>query len=72
MAAVLWCMTWKTGAILLQISWMPDFARIAQLIRLGLPAGLQILFEGAVFGLVTVWAARLDEDRWPRTVSRCR
>ena len=40
---------------------MPDLARIAQLVRLGLPAAMQILFEGSVFGLVTVWAARLDE-----------
>ena len=40
---------------------MPDFARIVALVRLGVPAALQMLFEGAVFGLVTVWAARLDE-----------
>jgi multidrug resistance protein, MATE family len=51
----------RSGRLLLQVSWMPDFARIAQLIRLGVPAALQILFEGSVFGIVTVWAARLDE-----------
>jgi len=45
----------------LQVSWLPDFGRIVRLVRLGVPAALQILFEGSVFGLVTVWAARLDE-----------
>jgi multidrug resistance protein, MATE family len=51
----------RSGRLLLEVSWMPDIARIVQLIRLGVPAALQILFEGSVFGLVTVWAARLDE-----------
>ncbi len=51
----------KTGALLLQVSWLPDWARFERLIFLGFPAAMQILFEGAVFGLVTVWAARLDE-----------
>jgi multidrug resistance protein, MATE family len=59
-AAVVWHER-RSGRLLLQVSWMPDFARIVQLIRLGVPAALQILFEGSVFGVVTVWAAQLDE-----------
>jgi MATE family multidrug resistance protein len=51
----------QSGNLLFQISWIPDLARIVRLIRLGAPAALQILFEGAVFGIVTVWAATLDE-----------
>ena len=39
----------------------PDWTRIRRLISLGLPAGGQIAFEGAVFGVVTVMAAKLDE-----------
>jgi MATE family multidrug resistance protein len=58
--AILWHER-KTGGLLWRISWMPEFTRMARLIQLGIPAALQILFEGAVFGLVTVWAARLDE-----------
>jgi MATE family multidrug resistance protein len=43
------------------MSWRPHWARIRELIGLGLPAAGQIAFEGAVFGLVTVLAAKLDE-----------
>lgn len=60
-AAVVWNER-KSGGLLWRISWAPDFARIVRLVGLGLPAALQILFEGSVFGLVTVWAARLDAD----------
>jgi len=59
--AVLWHER-KSGYLLFHISWRPDLARIRGLVRLGVPAALQMLFEGSVFGLVTVWAARLDED----------
>ncbi len=59
-AAVLWHER-KSGYLLFQVSWLPDLARIRQLVSLGIPAALQMLFEGSVFGLVTVWAARLDE-----------
>jgi MATE family multidrug resistance protein len=44
-----------------RVSWRPDLARIRRLIQLGLPAAGQILFEGAVFAIVTTMAARLDE-----------
>jgi MATE family multidrug resistance protein len=51
----------RTGNLLFQISWRPDLARIRRLIQLGLPAAGQILFEGAVFAVVTTMAADLDE-----------
>jgi MATE family multidrug resistance protein len=60
-AAVAWNER-KSAGLLWRVSWTPDFARIVRLVRLGGPAALQILFEGSVFGLVTVWAARLDAD----------
>ena len=40
---------------------LPDFPRLRRVVSLGLPAALQILAEGAVFGVVTVFAAGLDE-----------
>jgi multidrug resistance protein, MATE family len=51
----------RTGNLLFHMSWQPDFARIRRLIQLGLPAAGQVLFEGAVFAIVTTMAARLDE-----------
>jgi MATE family multidrug resistance protein len=51
----------KSGNLLFRISWLPDLERIRRLSVLGLPAAAQILFEGSVFALVTVWAARLDD-----------
>jgi multidrug resistance protein, MATE family len=51
----------RTGDLLFHVSWRPDVARIRRLIELGLPAAGQVLFEGAVFAIVTTMAARLDE-----------
>ncbi len=51
----------RAGNTLFRMNWRPDFARIRLLLALGLPSALQILFEGAVFAVVTVLAARLDE-----------
>jgi MATE family multidrug resistance protein len=51
----------RSGNLLWHITWQPDLARIRRLIELGLPAAGQILFEGAVFAIVTTMAARLDE-----------
>jgi MATE family multidrug resistance protein len=51
----------KTGNVLFVLSWRPAWARIRELLRLGLPATGQIAFEGAVFGVVTVLASKLDE-----------
>jgi MATE family multidrug resistance protein len=50
----------KSGNLLFRMPWRPDPARVRRLIALGLPAAGQIAFEGAVFGIVTVLAARLD------------
>jgi len=60
LATILWHER-STGNWLFHISWVPDLARIRRLIELGLPAAGQILFEGAVFAIVTTMAARLDE-----------
>src|SRR5271157_290852 len=60
LATILWHER-KTGNLLFHVPWRPDFARIRRLIALGLPAAGQISLEGAVFGIVTVLAARLDE-----------
>jgi MATE family multidrug resistance protein len=60
LATVLWYER-RTGGLLFHISWHPDLVRIRRLIHLGLPSAGQILFEGAVFAIVTTMAARLDE-----------
>ena len=51
----------RTGSLLLSISWRPSLERMRRLAGLGTPAALQFLFEGAVFALVSVFAAHLDE-----------
>ncbi len=65
MAAALLIAVWRhergSGSLLARISWRPDGKRLRRLFSLGLPAALQIGIEGAVFGVVTVFAARLDE-----------
>jgi len=58
--AVLWNER-RTGNRLFHLCWKPDWARIRRLAELGLPAAGQIGFEGAIFGVVTVLVARLDE-----------
>jgi MATE family multidrug resistance protein len=60
-AVLLGAIVWRDRSLLLEIAWRPNLTRIRRLAGLGLPAALQILFEGVVFGLVTVFAARLDE-----------
>lgn len=40
-------------------SWRPDWVVLRTLARLGVPAGLHIVIEGGVFGLVTILAAKL-------------
>jgi MATE family multidrug resistance protein len=56
LAAVVWNER-RTRGLLLRISWRPDLGRVRRLIALGLPASLQLLVEGAVFGIVTALAA---------------
>jgi MATE family multidrug resistance protein len=51
----------KHGNLHLQVSWRPQWVLIRRLIALGFPSAMQILAEGAVFGVVTVMAARFDE-----------
>jgi len=51
----------KHGNLHLQVSWRPQWALIRRLLALGFPSAMQILAEGAVFGVVTVMAARFDE-----------
>jgi MATE family multidrug resistance protein len=60
LATILWHER-QTGNWLFHISWRPELTRIRRLIELGLPAAGQILFEGAVWAIVTTLAARLDE-----------
>jgi MATE family multidrug resistance protein len=44
-----------------RFDWRPQWTLIRRLIALGFPSAMQILAEGAVFGIVTVMAARFDE-----------
>ena len=60
LAAIVWHER-KTGNLLFRMSWKPDVARLLRLLDLGLPAALQILIEGGLFGVIAVLAARLDE-----------
>jgi multidrug resistance protein, MATE family len=59
-AAVIWEER-RSGRAAVRLSWRPEWRRIRRLVSLGLPATGQIAFEGAVFGIVTVLAAKLDE-----------
>jgi MATE family multidrug resistance protein len=52
---------WRERQAILGISWAWNAVRIRRLAGLGIPAAMQMAVEGAVFGLVTVFAARLDE-----------
>ena len=60
LATILWHER-RAGNLLFAMSWRPRWSRIRRLIELGAPAAGQILLEGAVFGLVTVFASRLAE-----------
>jgi len=60
MAAVLIAYTWiRDRAGLWKAPWKPDPARIRELVRLGLPAALQIVFEVGVFATATTLIGRL-------------
>lgn len=61
LAAIVWHER-KSGNLLFQLSWLPDFRRLRRLFALGLPAAAQFGLEGAVFGIVSVMAARLEES----------
>jgi MATE family multidrug resistance protein len=49
------------GYPLFHMNWRPDLSYLRRLVSLGYPVAIQILAEGAVFGIVTALAARLDE-----------
>ena len=55
------CHERKLGNLHLRVNWRPRWTPIRRLIALGFPSAMQILAEGAVFGIVTVMAARFDE-----------
>ena len=62
--AMLCAIVWeehRAGFLIRTLSWRPAWPRLLQLVRIGLPATGQIAFEGAIFGVVTVMAAKLDE-----------
>jgi MATE family multidrug resistance protein len=48
------------GYPLFHMSWMPDLKHIRRLASLGYPVAIQILAEGAVFGIVSAFVAQLD------------
>lgn len=50
----------RYGYRLFRMAWRPDLTRIRRLIGLGIPSAVQIAAEGAVFGIVSVMAAKLD------------
>jgi MATE family multidrug resistance protein len=50
----------RYGYRLFRMNWRPDMQRIRQLVRLGVPSATQIAVEGAVFGIVSIMAAKLD------------
>jgi MATE family multidrug resistance protein len=60
LAAVLWHER-KSGLALIHMLCRPQLDRIRRLTALGLPVAGQMAAEGAVFGIVTAMAARLDE-----------
>lgn len=59
MAAVLGAIIWTNDPWLPQVTWKPDFARIRELLRLGMPAAGQIGLETGVFAVVTVLIGKL-------------
>jgi multidrug resistance protein, MATE family len=57
--AVLWHE--RRAVVRVRIDWRPRAVLIRRLMTLGFPSAMQILAEGAVFGIVSVMAARFDE-----------
>ncbi len=59
MAAVLGAIIWTNDPRLPHVSWKPDFVRVKELLRLGLPAAVQMGLETGVFAVVTVLIGKL-------------
>ncbi len=60
MLAALVVVIWQRDRRVVDVSWRPDFRRIAELLRLGLPAAGQIGLETSVFATVTVLIGKLS------------
>jgi MATE family multidrug resistance protein len=59
MAVALGVIIWVNDPGLPQVSWKPDFARVRELLRLGMPAAGQMGLETGVFAVVTVLIGKL-------------
>jgi MATE family multidrug resistance protein len=59
MAAALAAVIWTNDSGLPHVTWKPDFARMKELLRLGIPAAGQMGLETAVFAAVTVLIGKL-------------
>jgi multidrug resistance protein, MATE family len=59
MMTVLGAIIWTNDAQLPHVSWKPDFKRVKELLRLGMPAAGQIGLETGVFAVVTVLIGKL-------------
>ncbi len=59
MAAALGIVIWRGDPRLPHVPWKPDFPRVKELLRLGMPAAGQIGLETGVFAVVTVLAGKL-------------
>ena len=60
MLAALVVVIWQRDRRVVDVSWRPDFRRIAELLKLGLPAAGQIGLETSVFATVTVLIGKLS------------
>lgn len=59
MAAMLGAVIWANDPRLPHVSWKPDFTRVRDLLRLGMPAAAQMGLETGVFAVVTVLIGKL-------------
>ena len=60
MVIALGVVVWRLEPGLARIDWQPDWTRMGELLRLGIPAAGQIFVEIAVFTVVTFLIARLN------------
>jgi multidrug resistance protein, MATE family len=59
LALALAAVIWKDDPGLPHVSWKPDFKRVRELLRLGMPAAAQMGLETGVFATVTVLCGKL-------------
>ncbi len=60
LAGFTWMRARRSGSGLVFVSWTPDVVLLRRIVRLGIPAALQLTLEGGVFTAATLLAARLD------------